>query len=81
MKRAVALGYQAPNAPRLLAKGEGNLAILIQKEACEAGIPIWKDPVLADSLSRLGLGQEIPKELYLAVSIVFRTLFQKKKNN
>lgn len=33
-----------------------------------AGVPVRSDPALAEALSRLELGHEIPEDLYVAVA-------------
>lgn len=67
---AVALKY-APatgDAPRVTAKGHGDLAARIIEEARKAGVPIREDRDLVGLLLRLDLDQEIPAELYVAVA-------------
>ncbi len=81
MKRAVALAYQPEkqNAPILIAKGEGLLAQKIVERAREAGVQIWEDPGLTEFLSRMPLDQEIPREIYTTVAVVFKALARIKK--
>ena len=81
MKKAVALRSlpTADNAPRLVAKGEGTLAERILQIAERKDVQIIEDKSLAESLSRLGLGVEIPDNLYKAVSVVFRYLWEQEK--
>ena len=69
-RRAAALGYdsETDEAPRLLAKGAGELADRIIALAREHGIPIREDRDLVAVLARLDLDQEIPPELYKAVA-------------
>jgi len=67
---AVALRYDGVNAPRITAKGEGELAQRILEIAEEYGIPLHEDPDLLLLLSRLELGDEIPRALYVAVAQV-----------
>jgi flagellar biosynthesis protein len=69
-RRAAALGYdsETDEAPRLLAKGAGELADRIIELAKEHGIPIREDRDLVAVLARLDLDQEIPAELYKAVA-------------
>ncbi|MCL6094630.1 MAG: EscU/YscU/HrcU family type III secretion system export apparatus switch protein [Actinobacteria bacterium] len=68
---AVAITYEKDHgrAPTVVAKGEGNLAFKIREEASKHGVPIVEDPPLARAVySACDLGQEIPRELYLAVA-------------
>ncbi len=69
VKTAVALEYD-PNdaAPKVIATGRGIIAEKIIEKAQEADVPIHKDDKLADTLSRLEIGEMIPPELYEAVA-------------
>lgn len=68
-KTAVALSYDPEDtAPKIIATGKGYLAEKIIDTAKEADIPIHKDEALADTLSRLELGSNIPPELYEVVA-------------
>ena len=70
IKTAVALGYD-PNedgAPRVIASGKGALAEKIIEQAQENKIPVHEDDKLADTLSRLEIGEMIPPELYEVVA-------------
>ncbi|CAK0780753.1 flagellar biosynthesis protein [Gammaproteobacteria bacterium] len=67
---AVALRYDGINAPRVTAKGRGEVAAHILQVAKEYGIPLHEDPDLLDLLGRLDLGDEIPRALYVAVAEV-----------
>ena len=69
-KKAVALEYGSNEAPTVLAKGENDLADAIVAEAKSRGIHIAKDPNLVALLSRLELGEEIPEDLFVAVSVI-----------
>ncbi|MGS0683075.1 EscU/YscU/HrcU family type III secretion system export apparatus switch protein [Shewanella sp. 125m-7] len=66
--KAVALKYQSGTAPKVLAKGEDDLAQEIVALAQQAGIHIHQDEYLCDFLQRLEVGDEIPKELYLLIA-------------
>ncbi|TAH72201.1 MAG: flagellar biosynthesis protein FlhB [Anaerolineaceae bacterium] len=68
-KTAVALSYD-PNetAPKIIASGKGHIAERILERANDADIPIHKDEVLANTLSKLELGSYIPPELYEVVA-------------
>lgn len=69
-KTAIALGYD-PNeddAPRVIASGKGALAEKIIEKAQESDVPIHQDSKLAETLSRLEIGEAIPPELYEVVA-------------
>jgi flagellar biosynthesis protein len=67
---AVALLYDKPRAPRVIATGRGEVGQAIIDAAKDAGVPLKEDPVLAEALSTIGLEEEIPEELYKAVATV-----------
>lgn len=69
IKQAIALEYD-PNdqAPRVIASGRGVLAEKIIEKAKESDVPIHRDDKLADTLSRLEIGEMIPPELYEVVA-------------
>ena len=70
VRTAVALGYD-PNedgAPKVIASGKGALADKIIEKARESDVPIHEDSKLADTLSRLDIGEAIPPELYEVVA-------------
>ena len=68
-KQAIALEYDpVEDAPRVLASGTGVLAEKIIEKAKEANVPIHRDDKLADTLSRLEIGEMIPPELYEVVA-------------
>lgn len=68
-KTAVALSYE-PNeeAPKVIASGRGYLADKIIAKAKEADIPLHQDEKLANTLSKLEIGDMIPPELYEVVA-------------
>ncbi len=67
--KAVALKWNGKTAPKVSAKGEGNLAEQILKIAREHNIPIQEDnEILVAALAQIDLGDEIPENLYLAVA-------------
>lgn len=65
---AVALHYDGKDAPRITAKGTGELAEKIIALAKEHGIPLQEDAALISLLAKLDLGDEIPQALYTAVA-------------
>lgn len=69
VKQAVALEYNpADDAPRVIASGRGILAEKIIEKAKESDVPVHRDDKLADTLSRLEIGEMIPPELYEVVA-------------
>ena len=68
-KTAVALTYEeGDKAPKILATGKGYVAEKIIEAAKEENIPVHKDEKLAGTLSKLEIGDYIPKELYGVVA-------------
>ena len=67
---AVALQYEGEGAPRVTAKGRGEVADRIRALAEQHGIPIHEDRDLVRLLARVDLGTEIPPALYVAVAKV-----------
>ncbi len=68
-KQAIALEYNpAEDAPKVIASGRGALAERIIEKAKESKVPVHKDDKLADTLSRLEIGEMIPPELYEVVA-------------
>jgi len=77
IKKATALKYDdtKDNAPKAMAQGSGAIAKNIIKIAQQNGIPIKKDEDLVNMLSQIELNQEIPVELYKAVSEIFSFIY------
>jgi flagellar biosynthesis protein len=68
-KRATALRYlSGSRAPIVTATGAGLIAERIIEVAQGAGVPVRRDPALAQALSALDLGDEVPPALYVAVA-------------
>lgn len=68
-RTAVAISYEVgDSAPKILATGKGALADRIIEKAKEADVPLYKDHKLADTLSKLQIGDMIPPELYEVVA-------------
>ena len=65
---AVALKFDGSNAPRVTAKGTGQIAEQIVALALEHNIPMQENALMAQTLSQLELNEEIPPTLYLAVA-------------
>ena len=81
--QAVALHYSGCGAPRVVAKGSGLVADNIIATARAHGVPLDEDAALAGALSRVDLGREIPRELYVAVAqvLAFAWNINKKIDN
>jgi flagellar biosynthesis protein len=82
-KTAVALGYNpGDDAPKILAAGKGALAERIIERAKEADVPLHQDDKLANTLSKLDIGDSIPPELYEVVAeiLVFVDRMDRLKN-
>lgn len=68
-RTAVALSYEPDSgAPKVVASGTGYLADKIIEKAKESDVPLHKDEQLAETLSKLEIGDAIPKELYNVVA-------------
>ena len=55
-------------APKIIAWGKGVLAEKIIERAKEADVPVYEDSKLANTLSKLEIGDMIPPELYSVVA-------------
>lgn len=73
--KAVALRYEGKGAPRVIAKGSGEVAKQILALAETHDIPLHEDRELVLLLSRIELGQEIPEGLYLAVAQILAFIY------
>src|SRR3954447_14655551 len=69
---AVALKYEAVRgAPRVVAKGAGEVAAKLRERAAEARVPLVQDIPLARALhASCEIGQEVPPQLFTAVARV-----------
>ena len=78
---AVALEYlrDNPDAPRVAAKGRGNIAEKILALAKKNNIPIHQDSDLVEVLVHLELGDFIPPELYKAIAEILVHLYHVNK--
>lgn len=78
IKKAVALRYQPDEdlAPRVIAKGSGEVAEEIIARAKEAGVPLQEDASLVQLLSKVDLNQQIPPELYRVVAEVLSLVYR-----
>lgn len=76
-RQAVALAYQDNDqAPRVVAKGYGDLAERIMAEAQRQGIYVHDAPELVALLMQLDLDAEIPAGLYQIVAELLVWVFE-----
>ena len=73
MKQAVAMKYKAyeDSAPKVIAKGNGEIAKKIIQKAKEYDIAIFQNPELTQMLMNVEVDEEVPPKLYEAVVEVF----------
>lgn len=75
-KKAVAIKYELDSAPKVVAKGDGEVADKIIDIAEENGITLYQDSDLVKLLSKIEVDSEIPSNLYQAVAVVLSFVFQ-----
>jgi flagellar biosynthesis protein len=81
-KTAVAIHYDEEElAPRVVAKGRGEIAERIIAVALENNIPIQEDTVLAKALSQVDLEEMIPPELYSVVAEILAFVYRLRLKN
>ncbi len=82
-KKAVALKYEKykDNAPKVVAKGKGEVAKKIIEVAKEHGVYIKEDPDLVEVLSGLDLYEEIPEDLYKVVAEILAFIYKSKQKH
>jgi flagellar biosynthesis protein len=76
--KAVALKYddKKNKAPRVIAKGRGDIAEKIIEVARAHNVPLYEDKNLIQLLETLELETEIPPELYRAVAEVLAFIYR-----
>jgi len=76
-KKAVALKYvpHQDRAPKVTAKGSGELAQRIIELAKKNGIPIKEDAALVQILAQLDFYQEIPPSVYVVVAEILAFIY------
>ena len=68
-KQAIAIQYNPDEvAPKILASGTGIIADKIIEKAKSSDVPLYEDDKLANTLSKLDIGDYIPPELYSIVA-------------
>jgi len=79
--KAVALKYEMKKdrAPRVVARGKGEIARKIIEIAKEHNIPLYEDKELSQVLEALDLDTEIPTELFRAVAEVLAFIYRMNK--
>lgn len=82
IKKAAALSYDAEKggAPKIIATGSGNIAEKIVETAKDNAVPVVKDTALAQVLTKLSIGDEIPGELYSVVAEIFLFIYSMDKD-
>ncbi len=82
IKKASALSYSPgeDKAPKIIASGKGEIAQKIIEKAKEANIPVYEDSHLAEALSHISIGEEIPAELYEVVAEVLSFISRLDEN-
>ena len=73
---AAALQHNGEGAPRLTAKGRGEIAERILELAKLHGIPIQHDRGLVELLAQIKLGDEIPPPLYAAIAELLAFIYK-----
>ncbi len=70
VRQAAALNYNPEDggAPVVVAAGSGHIAEKMVELAEENKVPVVEDAGLASVLSKIGIGDEIPEELYMVVA-------------
>ncbi|SPF56764.1 conserved hypothetical protein [Candidatus Desulfosporosinus infrequens] len=77
--KAAALVYDHSGAPRIVAKGVGEIARKMIEAAEAEGIPIQKNEVLVEALMQIELTKEIPPQLYRAVAEILAFIYRLEK--
>ena len=74
-KKAVALRYETFSTPKVIAKGDYEIAEAMIQNAIAQGIPVTTDPNLVGLLMNLHLNEEIPEDLYVAVAVILSWVY------
>lgn len=74
---AIALGHEptGPGAPRIVAKGHGEVAEKILRLAFENDVKVRSDPELAQVLSTVEVDCEIPLEAFAAIAEILSYVY------
>ncbi len=81
MKKAVAIGYDKDKdkAPKIIARGRGEMAEKKLEKAAEYGIYIKEDKNLVELLDKFDIYQEIPEEMYEVIAEIFLYVYNLEK--
>jgi len=76
--KAVALRYREyeDKAPKVIARGEGEIARKIREIAQKEGIPLHRDDALVELLAQIEIDREIPPELYGAIAELLSWIYR-----
>lgn len=76
-RKAAALGYEKGDyAPKVLARGLGNTADIINRIAVENGIPVVESPDLVNSLTQLDPFDYVPEKYWIAVAEILKFVYE-----
>ncbi|HET7313522.1 EscU/YscU/HrcU family type III secretion system export apparatus switch protein [Salinisphaera sp.] len=76
-RQAVALRYETDDvAPRVIAKGYGDIADAIISRAREHGLQVHAEPELVRLLAQVDLDAHIPPSLYVAVAELLAWVYE-----
>ena len=74
---AIAPLHEDPSAPRAVVSAQGGAGEKIIETARRRGVKLEEDPVLAQALATVDMGEEIPEALYRAVAEVMGFLLRR----
>lgn len=76
--QAVAISYnrETDSAPRVVAKGAGQVAEQILAVAKDSAVPVYKNKALTGMLMAVELDREIPPELYQAMAEILAQIYR-----
>lgn len=75
-KKAVALKYDGKSAPKVTATATGELAEAIIEQAIASEVPLFENSQLAEMLTQIELGDEIPELLYECIAQIISFAFK-----
>ncbi|QLG87404.1 EscU/YscU/HrcU family type III secretion system export apparatus switch protein [Chitinibacter bivalviorum] len=80
--QAIALAYREGSAaPRVVAKGKGQMAERIIEKAKEAGIFVHDSPEMVALLMQVDLDSQIPPQLYRAVAELLAFIYMLERGD